>query len=170
VPARLLAAALAVALCSVLASGCTLDETGSLSSQVKGWMKTAAAGAAIGQLEADSRNIDSVLARHDSAAGVRTACALLTNDAQTANGNLTTPDNQLTNDLNTAYEDAAAAGTDCYDGANGNSSLLARSARERNKLDPLLAVAVQRVEAITGQVPSTTTTAPTDSNDDPFAP
>jgi hypothetical protein len=169
VPARLLAAALAVALCSVLASGCTLDETGSLSSQVQGWMKTAAAGAAIGQLEADTRNIDAVLAHRDSAAGVRSACALLTNDAQTAIGNLTTPDNQLTNDLNTAYEDAAAAGSDCYNGATGNSKLLSRSARERGKLDPLLAVAVQRVQAITGQVPSTTTTAPTDSNGDPFA-
>lgn len=168
-PARLLAT-LAVALCSVLVCGCTLDQTGSLSQQVQGWMKTAAAGAAIGQLEADSRNIDLVLAHRDSAAGVRSACALLTNDAQTAYGNLTTPDSQLTNDLTIAYQDAAAAGTDCYNGASGGSKLLARSARERSKIDPLLDVAVQRIEAITGQVPSTSTTAPSDANDDPFAP
>ena len=46
-------------------------------------------------------------------------CALLTNDAETAIGNLPTPDTQLTDDLNNAYEKAAAAGDDCYQGAGG---------------------------------------------------
>ncbi len=162
--------ALVVVLVSLLVSGCTLDETGPLSSRVNGWMKSAAAGAAIGQVEDDSRNVDVALADHNSPAQIKTACALLTTDAQTAIGNLPTPDTRLTDELNTAYEDAAGAGNDCYNGANGNASLIHRSARERVKLVPLLGIAVERIAADTGHTPSTSTTAPTDSNDDPFAP
>jgi hypothetical protein len=51
-------------------------------------------------------------------------CALLTTDAQTAIGNLPTPDTTLTDDLNNAYEEAAAAGNDCYNGSTGVASLL----------------------------------------------
>jgi hypothetical protein len=171
VPGRFLAAVLAIALSSVVVAGCTLDESGPLSSQVNGWITTYAVGAAIGQLKADSRNVDLVLAHRDSAAGVRSACALLTTDAQTAAGVLPAPkDATLTNDLDAAYQDAAAAGTDCFDGANGHASLLTRSAHERQRIAPLLETAYQRIEADTGQVPSTSTTAPTGSNGDPFAP
>ena len=101
----------------------------------------------------DSRNIDQALSRHDPAGSVRTVCALLTNDAETAIGNLPTPDTQLTDELNTAYEDAAAAGDDCYNGACGNASLLRRSAAERAKLAPLLTTAIDRIAAITGRTP-----------------
>jgi hypothetical protein len=155
---------------SVLAAGCTLDQTGSLSSQVQGWMKTAAAGAAIGQVEDDSRNVGAAISDHNSPAQIKTACALLTTDAQTAIGNLPTPDTQLTDQLNTAYEDAAGAGNDCFNGAGGNTSLMHRSADERAKLPSLLGVAVQQITSDIGHTPSTSTTAPTDGNPDPFAP
>ena len=95
-------------------------------------------------------------------------CALLTNDAETAIGNLPTPDSQLTNDLNNAYEKAAAAGDDCYQGAGREPSLLRRSAAERAALLPLLTTAVDRIESITGHTPSTSTTQPDGSCDDPF--
>ena len=98
---------------------------------------------------------------------VKTVCALLTTDAQTAIGNLPSPDTTLTDDLNTAFEDAAAAGNDCYNGASGGK-LLRRSATERTKLVPLLAVAVDRVATITGHTPSTSTTMASDAGDDPF--
>ena len=109
------------------------------------------------------------LPRHDPAGAVKTACALLTNDAETAIGNLPTPDTQLTDELNSAYEDAAAAGDACYQGASGQSSLLRRSAAERSKLGPLLAVAVDRIETLIGHTPSTSTTEPDGSCPDPFA-
>jgi len=135
------------------------------------WMSTSAGGgAAIGQEEVDSRNENQALADHNTPAAVRTVCALLTNDALTAIGNLPTPDDTLTDDLNNAFQDASAAGNDCYKGASGDRVLLARSAAERSKLVALLATAVTRYETLTGHPPSTTTTLSTASNDDPFAP
>ena len=47
-------------------------------------------------------------------------------------------------------------------------SLLRRSATERAKLVPMLRTALDRIASITGHVPSTSTTAPTDSGNDPF--
>ncbi len=124
-------------------------------------------GASIETVEVDSGNVDLAFARHDPPAAIKTVCALLTTDAQTAIGNLPTPDTELTDELNTAYEDAAAAGTDCYHGAGGSVSLLHRSTSERDKLVPLLDRAMDRIVAITGHTPSTSTTQPA-APDDPF--
>ena len=95
------------------------EQSGTPSARVSTWVSGAAGGAAIGTLEADSANIDQALAHHDAPAAIKTVCALLTNDAETAIGNLPTPDGRLTNDLNDAYQKGAAAGDDCYDGAVG---------------------------------------------------
>lgn len=170
-PARSWAHRLVVISIVVLGSslaGCTLDQTGPPAAQLSAWMTAAAGGAAVGQVEADARNIDVAISGHNTPAALRTVCALLTNDAQTAIGNLPTPDTQLTGDLNAAYEDAAAAGNDCYQGADGDRTLLRRSASERVKLLPMLAAAVDRIRSITGHTPSTSTTAPSGDNNDPF--
>ena len=171
-PARLAGALLTGAVLAVLwaslVSGCTLDESGPPAAQVSGWLTTSGGGSAVGQVEADSSNIDLAISRHDTASALRTVCALLTTDAQTAIGNLPTPDTQLTDDLNAAYEDAASAGNDCYNGASGNATLLRKSATERAKLVPMLHTAVNRITSLIGHTPSTSTTAPTDSGDDPF--
>lgn len=139
-----------------------------MSVRVTNWVSGGAGGASIGTLASDSANVVHVLAIGDPQGAVRTVCALLTNDAETAIGNLPTPDAQLTADLNAAYEDAAAAGDDCYNGAGGNRTLLARSASERGRLPGLLATSLARIVAITGKVPSTTTTAPPAGGGDPF--
>jgi hypothetical protein len=143
------------------------EESGPPAARVSAWVSTAGGGAAIGAVEVDSANIDHAIAHHSSPAAIRTVCALLTNDAETAIGNLPTPDTQLTNDLNNAYEDGAAGGDDCFKGASGSRSLLRRSAAERKKLIPMLATATHRLSALTGHTTSTSTTqaAP---NDDPF--
>jgi hypothetical protein len=116
----------------------------------------------------DSRNVDLALSRHNAPGAIRTVCALLTNDALTAIGNLPTPDDQLTNDLNNAYEVASAAGDDCYKGSSGDAALLRRSASERRRMVPLLATSVDRILAVTGHTPSTSTTNPADAGGDPF--
>ena len=85
-------------------------------------MTTAGGGAAIGAVEVDSRNVDLALSHHSRPppSGRCAPCSPTT--PQTAIGNLPTPDTQLTDDLNAAYEDAAAAGDDCYNGASGNQA------------------------------------------------
>jgi hypothetical protein len=162
------AAVVVVAGSGILAGCAGPEESGPPAARVTAWMSGAGGGAAVGALQVDSRNIGYALSRHDTPAAIKTACALLTNDAETAIGNLPTPDTQLTDELNSAYEDAAAAGDACYQGASGQSSLLRKSATERSKLGPLLAVAVDRIQAITGHTPSTSTTEADGSCDDPF--
>ncbi len=153
----------------VTLTGCAgQEQSGDASARVSTWVSGAAGGAAIGTLKADAANVDHVLAQHEAPSAIKTVSALLTNDAETAIGNLPTPDGQLTTDLNTAYEKAAAAGDDCYAGAAGNAGLLRRSAAERAALLPLLATAVDRIQTVTGHTPSTSTTAPSGGCSDPF--
>ena len=158
----------AMLLGAVVLAGCAgQEQSGTPSVRGSTWVSGAGGGAAIGSIEVDSRNIDQALAHHNSAAAIKEVCALLTNDAETAIGQLPTPDNELTNDLNNAYEDGAAAGDDCYKGAGSTPSLLKRSAEERKKLVPLITTALDRIVALTGHTPSTSTTQPADSSD-PF--
>ncbi len=131
-------------------------------------MSSSGDGAAIGQVQVDAKNIDLALRDHNPASAVKTVCALLTTDALTAIGNLPSPDQPLTDDLNRAFEVGSAAGKDCYAGATGNASLLHRSAAERTRLVALVAVAVHRVTALTGHVPSTSTTQAANEPLDPF--
>lgn len=164
-----------VAVLSVLAvagavalAGCSgQEQSGPPAARVATWVSGAGGGAAIGTLRVDSANVSQALARHNPPAAIKTVCALLTTDAETAIGNLPTPDTMLTDELNTAYEDAASAGDDCYAGAGGDRSLLARSTRERAALASKLVTAVDRITAVTGHPPSTSTTLPADDSD-PF--
>ncbi len=154
----------------LLASACAgPEQTGSLADRVNAWVSQTQMGAAVQTLKVDALNVTAILKRHDPPSEIRTACALLTTDSQTAEGNLTTPDQQLTNELYAAYQDGAAAGTYCFNGAKGNRSLLARSDRARAALPGLLDVAVARVRSITGQTPPTSTTSPAQGSGDPFA-
>ncbi len=159
----------AVLLAMLLLAGCAgQEQSGTPAARVMTWVQGAGGGAAIGTVEVDSRNVDQALVHHDPPASIRSVCALLTNDAETAIGNLPTPDNTLTDALNTAFEDAAAAGDDCYQGAGGDARLLRRSASERARLVPLLEAAVERITAVTGHTPTTDTTAPQSGSEDPF--
>ena len=133
------------------------------------WVRAGGGGTSIGTVEVDSRNITHVIAAHNSAAAVKEACALLTNDAETAIGNLPTPDTKLTDELNTAYTEAAAAGDDCYDGAGSNAGLMAKSARARSRFQSLMDTAVSRIVTVTGATPPTSTTQPSGDSGDPFA-
>lgn len=160
--------AAAVLLGSAGLAGCAgQGRSGTPAARVASWA-TGGGGGAIGTIEVDSRNVDLALSRHNAPGAIRTVCALLTNDALTAIGNLPTPDDQLTNDLNNAYEVASAAGDDCYKGSSGEAALLRRSASERRRMVPLLATSVDRIVAVTGHTPSTSTTNPADAGGDPF--
>jgi hypothetical protein len=164
-----IAAVAAVALAAAALAGCAGEEqSGTPAHRVAVWVGGAAGGTSIGTVDVDTRNVARIIDGHNSSAAVKEACALLTNDAETAVGNLPTPDTDLTDDLNNAYTAAAAAGDDCYDGP-ADRGLLAKSARERTRFASLMAVAVNRIVAVTGKTPPTSTTQPSGANDDPFA-
>jgi hypothetical protein len=153
--------------CLALA-GCSAQASGTPAQQVTTWMSGVAAGSAIGAVEADVRNVDASLSRHDPVGEIRSVCALLASDAASGNGNLPSPDQKLTNDLSNAFATAYDAGDDCYNGSGGDQKKLAESARLRTKAVAQMATAVARITAVTGQVPSTTTTIAPPSND-PFS-
>jgi hypothetical protein len=165
-----LVAVVSVAFAALLLAGCAGPQTSAPTpTQVSTWLTSVNGGTAIGQVEADSRNVAHVLATRQPASAVKAACALLTTDALTAIGNLPSPDLGLTDALNTAYEKAAAAGNDCFTGASGNATLLRRSAAERAALVPLLDTAVGRYRTLTGLTPSTSTTLAPAVSPDPFS-
>jgi len=143
------------------------EQSGTPSQRVSTWMQ-GGGGSGIGNVEVATRNVDLALSQHNSAAAVREVCSLLSNEAQTSIGNLPAPDDQLTNQLNTAYMTATAAGDDCYHGASGDTRLLARSAAERTRALAQLVTAVGYVRSVTGHTPTTGTTAP-QGGGDPFS-
>jgi hypothetical protein len=166
-----LAAALVAFAVPVLLTACAgAEQSGTPAHRVSTWVSGAGAGSAIGTLQADNASIDRALAIRSSSGAVRTVCALLSNDASAGNDNLPTPDDQLTSALENAYEVEYSAGNDCYSGASGNATLLRRSAKERKEGAADLNKALRRIAAVTGHVPSTTTTAPSAGGSDPFAP
>jgi len=165
--ARAVGAGLSVLVATVVLGGCAgQEQSGTPAQRVTTWMD-GGGGSGIGNVEVASRNVDLVIARHNSAAAIREVCALLSNEAQTSIGNLPTPDEQLTNELNAAYQVATTAGDDCFKGASGDARLLARSAAERIRLIGMLTTAVDHVESMTGRTPTTATTTPPGGGD-PF--
>ena len=161
--------AVVAAVATVLA-GCTAaEDVGTPAQRVSTWVASGSGGATIGELEVDNRNVARALARHDPLAEVRAVCALLATDAAAGHGNLPTPDQELTALLDRAYTHEFDAGAECEQAAGGGAEL-ARSAANRAAGLALLQQAVRRVTAITGRVPSTTTTTlPAGSGSDPFA-
>jgi len=155
---------------AVALGGCAgQEQSGDPAQRVTTWVDQGGGGSSVGNLEVDTKNVDLALSQHNKPAAIREVCDLLSNDAQTGVGNLPTPDDQLTNDLNNAYVDATNAGDDCYNGAGSNAALMAKSATERVRLSALLKIAVQRMETVMGRTPTTDTTVPPTGGGDPFA-
>ena len=130
---------------------------GSGPQQLKAWVQQNDLGASIGTVTGDNASVDKVVAQHGGVLDFHTVCGVLTTDAESANGNLPTPDTDVTQWLAQAYDLEYQAGIDCYDSA-GNSALQAKSARERSQATVLFNRVLIRIQAITGVVVSTTTT------------
>jgi len=152
-------------------AGCAgQEQSGSPATRVATWVDGAGAGGSIGAVGDDLHSVEVALDQHQSAGVLRTLCAVLGTDALAGNGNLVTPDQQLTDDLSTAYDAAYSAGDDCYRGAGGNAELLAEFRSQQAKATAALAAAMARIQTVTGKVPSTTTTtAPAGTSGDPFS-
>ncbi len=92
-------------------AGCT-SYTGSKAHQVSEWASIAMVSSndelVVQDISAIRRSIKASLIKD-----VTSNCSGLVIDSGTAYGNLPTPDNTLTNELNVAYEDFASAGSTC---------------------------------------------------------
>lgn len=148
---------LAVGVLAFLAYGGT-PNTGSTAKQVRAWVRGSGLGQSIGTVVGDAARVRTAIAAHDDTGVLHSVCGVLVADSQSANGELPTPDHQLTDLLSSGYTLAYDAGNDCYDSGGTNRKLLAHSVRERIEAEAKLQQAVTLVDQLTGVTLSTTTT------------
>lgn len=137
----LVVAALVLASCGSPFPGATLGQ------QVHSWVTSTGLGGSLSTLRTDARRV-AVLEARDDAAGVRTDCDVLVNDALSANQNLPSPDPVLTRILSAAYAAASAGGRHCLTGAAGNRALLALSSTELATAESGYVKAQARLDAL----------------------
>ena len=110
----------AVLLAVVALAGCT-SYTGSKANQVRQWASIALVSSNDNLVVLDIAAIKRSL-RAKKFLDVTSNCSGLVYDTGTAYGNLPTPDNALTNELNVAYQDFASGGSTCAAAASLHSS------------------------------------------------
>jgi hypothetical protein len=126
------------------ACGSTYPGT-TLSDQLSGWAKATGFTAAVSQLQGDLGRVAPY--RPGPGAGSwRTDCDVLVTDALTANQNLPSPDQRLTDQLGAAYSEAGSAGHDCLNGVSGAG--LARFDAERTTAGRDLIKALARYDSV----------------------
>jgi hypothetical protein len=120
------------------------------------WVDGTSFGQDVGTLVADNARVPKVVANGTGA--VHAACATLITDAEMANGQLPSPDPDVTDMLTRAYNLEGTAGNQCYAAGSTDKELLAKSARNAIKAEALYAEVLQRIRQIDGKTVSTTTT------------
>ena len=162
--ARLVLASLALtsATAVTLTSCAGEDQRGSPAHRMSVWVSGTNLGEDIGTLVADNARIAKVVPNGSGA--VHAACATLVTDAEMANTELPSPDPEVTDLLTKAYGLEGTAGNECYDAGSTNKRLLAESARNAIKAEALSNEALQRIRAIDGKAPATTTTVGNSGN------
>ncbi len=138
------------------------DQVGSPAHRMSVWVNGTNLGADIGTLVADNARIPKVVPNGSGA--LHAACSTLLNDTESANTELPSPDPQVTDLLTQAYGLEGTAANDCYDSGGTNTKLLTESRRDTIKAEALYNEALQRIRAIVGKVPSTTTTVGNSGN------
>ncbi len=134
------------------------NHSGSPTAQLRSWVDGTDLGQSIGMVMGDAARVQVALEQHKAVGVVHTVCGVLLTDAQSANGELPTPDTELTNLLSSGYALAYDAGGDCYDSGGTNRALVAKALRERIKAEAKLTQALDLVDRLLGSVLSTTTT------------
>jgi hypothetical protein len=135
-----------------------LGPTGTPRQQLTDWVAASQLGQTVGTLEGDAARVSAAVAQHDDTGTIHTVCGVLLTDAQSANGELPTPDRQLTVALSEAYTLDYEAGNNCYSGGATGSALLAKSAGERSAAHADLVRALALAESVLGRAVATTTT------------
>ncbi len=140
----------------VLTSCAGADQEGSAAHQMSVWVSGTGFGQDIGTLVADNARVPKDVANGTGA--VHAACSTLLNDAEMANTELPSPDPTVTDLLTRAYGLEGTAANDCYDAGTSNTKLLSTSYRDGIKAEALYRQALERIRAVTGRLPTTTTT------------
>ncbi len=153
---RLVSLVLVLAAALALSSCAGADQRGSLAHRMSVWVNGTGFGEDIGTLAADNARIAKVAP--NGAGALHAACSTMINDAEMANSSLPSPDPTVTDLLTQAYGLEGTAGNDCYNGASDHAQLV-KSEREGIKADALYQEAIQRIRAVDGQAPVTTTTS-----------
>ena len=153
---------LLLAAVGLLLSACTSAyQSGSPAERVSAWARDTHLGESAGTLIGDARRVATVVDRHLATTVVHTVCLVLFQDAETAYGNLPSPDAQLTGLLARAYDAFVGSAHDCYAAGSADTALQRRATAERERGRLLLEQALAHVRHVTGSsVPTTTTTAP----------
>ncbi len=153
-PVALLLVVLSSAL--LLTSCAGADQQGSAAHRMSVWVDGTSFGEGIATLVADNARIPKVV--HNGSGALHAACSTMINDAEMANSSLPSPDPTVTDLLTKAYGLEGTAGNDCYSGAT-NEKLLTTALRDGIRADALYGEVVQRIRAIDGHAPVTTTTS-----------
>jgi hypothetical protein len=132
------------------------DQRGSAAHRMSEWVKGTGLGEDIGTLAADNARLPKVIPNGTDA--LHGACGTMLDDAEQANGELPTPDAQVTKWLSTAYDLEGTAANQCYTAGSTNKPLLAKAEKETVQAQALYTRALIRIDSIDGSEPSTTTT------------
>jgi hypothetical protein len=138
------------------------DQLGSPAHRMSVWVDGTSLGSDIGTLVADNARIPKVVPNGSGA--LHAACSTMLNDAEAANTELPSPDSEVTDLLTQAYGLEGTAANDCYNSGGTNTKLLTQSQHDSIKAEALYNQVFQRIRAIDGQVPSTTTTVGNSGN------
>lgn len=154
------AGVLAVGVGAFLAYG-ALGPTGTPRQQLTGWVQASQFGQTVGTLEGDAARVTLAVARREDTGTIHTDCGVLLTDAQSANGDLPTPNRQLTVTLSHGYTLEYEAGNNCYSAGATGTALLEKSAGQRSEAHADFVRALGLAEQVLGRsVPTTTTTEP----------
>jgi hypothetical protein len=147
-----------VTACALTLTSCAgADQQGSAAHRMSVWVSGTSLGESIATLIADNARVPKDVANGTGA--VHAACATILNDAQMANSTLPSPDPDVTALLTKAYGLEGTAANQCFNAGATNKKLLAEARRNGIKAQALFQEALQRIRAVDGKVPATTTTA-----------
>jgi len=147
----------AVVLVALGLTGCAgEDQRGTPSHRMAEWVGGTGFGEDIGTLMADNARLPKDVPNGTGA--VHAACGTMEDDAEMANDELPTPDQQVTNWLSTAYGLEGTAGVECYKAGSTNKKLLSEAYKATAKAKVLMERSLVRIQSIDNSVVSTTTT------------
>jgi hypothetical protein len=147
-PFSVLRLIVAIAGVSLVLASCS--EQGTTGQRVASWVGATGLNADITQIKTDVANVAKV-EKIGTPGAIRTNCAVLDLDTENANGNLPSPNQQLTADLTNVYTAEIQAAQDCFHGAGKSKTLLARSQIAQQAADADLTTALDFVAQLTGK-------------------